>query len=344
VFTGRAYSRDRKQPFTKSLAMMARSAAIALCGLGLSLSLSAATAADCPGNLNALGTSRVISVDPVEHARLGTMQYAETLPLADKELVLTFDDGPLPPYSNRILDSLASECVKATYFVVGRMARAYPAVLRRIRAEGHTIGTHSQNHPMIFNQMPITRVQAEIEDGIASAATALGDRNAVAPFFRIPGLNRGSAIEIYLQERGLMLWSADFPADDWKRIQANEVLSIALRRLEKKRKGILLLHDIQPATALALPALLRELKARGYRIVHVVPASVEQPKTATTPQEWLLARSRKAWPRVVNAVAKTSAQRQQGASAWPAPLELRPALRPDSLNLRPAFAPLILSN
>src|SRR5262249_55016342 len=125
-----------------------------------------ANAAECPGNPNALGTSRTIVVDPAEHARLGTMQYAETLPLADKEVVLTFDDGPLPPQSNRILDILASECVKATYFLVGSMARAYPSVVRRIHAEGHTIGTHSQHHPMTFNHMAMARVQAEVEDGI----------------------------------------------------------------------------------------------------------------------------------------------------------------------------------
>src|SRR5215470_10998520 len=89
-------------------------------------SIGAAQAADCPGNPDALGTSRIISIDPKEHGRLGSMQYSETLPLRDKEIVITFDDGPLPPYSTRILDILASECVKATYFLVGNMARAYP--------------------------------------------------------------------------------------------------------------------------------------------------------------------------------------------------------------------------
>ena len=289
--------------------MLMRWGGVTLCGVGILCGLTAANAAECPGNPNALGTSRVISVDPAEHARLGTMQYGETLPLADKEVVITFDDGPLPPYSNRILDTLASECVKATYFIVGSMARAYPNVVRRIHAEGHTIGTHSQHHPMIFDRMPITRVQTEVEDGINSTAAALGNPGAVAPFFRIPGLARSRSVETYLQERGIMVWSADFPADDWKHINSSEVLNRALRRIEAKGKGILLLHDIQPATALALPALLRELKARGYRIVHVVPAGIEQPKTATAPQEWILDRSRQAWPRVVSASHKLPAPR-----------------------------------
>jgi hypothetical protein len=116
----------------------------------------------------------------------------------------------------------------------------------------------------------------------------LGDEKAVAPFFRFPGLGRTNDVEDYLASRGLMAWSADFPADDWRRISANEVLHRALRRLEAHGKGVLLLHDIQPATALALPTLLHELKARGYRIVHVVPATADRPKTFTTASQWRL--------------------------------------------------------
>lgn len=308
---------------------------------GVFCAIAPAHAADCPGNPNALGTSRVIAVDPAEHPRLGTMQYRETLPLADHEVVLTFDDGPLPPYSDRVLKTLAAECVKATYFMVGSMARAHPDLVRRTHAAGHTIGTHSQHHPMTFKSMPITRVQTEVEDGIASTATALGDPKALAPFFRIPGFSRSNAVELYVQERGLMLWSADFPADDWRRISAGEIVNRAIRRIEAKGRGILLLHDIQPATAEALPALLRELKARGYRIVHVVPATIEQPKTMTAPEQWLLSRSRQTWPRVVKASAEPIAKPVKSA---PLPLSLDGAdraeagrqiidLPPDSLSM-----------
>jgi peptidoglycan-N-acetylglucosamine deacetylase len=287
---------------------MLRYVVATLSGFGFLCTVAAANAADCPNNPNALGTSRVIAVDPIEHPRLGTMQYRESLPLADHEVVLTFDDGPLPPYSNRVLATLEAECVKATYFVVGSMARAYPDLVRKIHAAGHTVGTHSQHHPMTFNKMPITRVQTEVEDGISSTAAALGNPKALAPFFRIPGFSRSNSVELYVQERGLMLWSADFPADDWKHITATEIVNRAIRRIEAKGRGILLLHDIQPATAEALPVLLRELKARGYRIVHVVPADIEHPKTATAPQEWLLARSRQAWPRVAKAPAAIAAK------------------------------------
>jgi peptidoglycan/xylan/chitin deacetylase (PgdA/CDA1 family) len=270
-----------------------RRLSILAASLALVAALDAAQAADCPGNPQALGTSRTIVVDPVEHQRIGGMNYGETLPLADKEVVLTFDDGPLPPYSNRILDILASECVRATYFIVGRMAKAYPELVRRAHAEGHTIGTHSMNHPIPYKSHGLERSKTEIEGGIAATGEALGDAEAVAPFFRFPGLGRTDPVEAYLGRRGLMAWSADFPADDWRRIKANEIIRRALMRLEAKGRGILLLHDIQPATALALPTLLAELKVRGYRIVHVQPAGGDQPKTATLPGDWRLKQPRR---------------------------------------------------
>ncbi|MDQ0357724.1 peptidoglycan/xylan/chitin deacetylase (PgdA/CDA1 family) [Rhodoplanes tepidamans] len=264
----------------------------------------AAPAARCPGNPDALGTSRTLVVDPMEHPRIGVMQYRESLPLEPKEVVITFDDGPIPPYSNRVLDILASECVKVTYFLVGKMAHAYPSIVRRMQAEGHTIGTHSNSHPLTFHKMPIGQAEAEIEGGIANAGGALGDRAAVAPFFRIPGLLRRDEVEQALISRGLMTWSADFPADDWKRIPANEVMKRALERIEARGRGVLLLHDIQPATVLALPGLLKELKARGYRIVHVVPASPDLPKTATTPEQWM---------------GRRTASAGRNGGSWPSP-------------------------
>jgi peptidoglycan/xylan/chitin deacetylase (PgdA/CDA1 family) len=256
-----------------------------------SLAVSAAgpaLAGDCPGNPGALGTSRTLVVDPREHPRIGTMQYGETLPLEDHEVVLTFDDGPLPRHSNQVLDILASQCVKATFFTIGRMARENPEGVRKLRAAGHSIGTHSQNHPLSMNKMPIEQARQEIDDGIASTAAALGDPDAVAPFFRIPGLLRAEIVEDYLASRGIQTWSADFPADDWRHVSSARVFDLAMSRLEAKGKGILLLHDIQARTVAALPKILQALKARGYRIVHVVPATAERPATPTDPQQWQL--------------------------------------------------------
>lgn len=233
------------------------------------------------------------------------MQYAETLPLADGEVVLTFDDGPLPRYSNRILEILASQCVKATFFVVGSQARANPEGVRKVRDAGHTVATHSQNHPTGMHLLPIERVQQEIDEGIASVSAALGDGTAPAPFFRVPGLARAEGIEQYAAMRGAQVWSADFPADDWRPISSARVYELAMRRLEAKGKGILLLHDIQARTVAALPRILQEMKARGYRIVHVVPATAELAATPTEPQQWRLRPHPESvavalWPRIPN--------------------------------------------
>jgi peptidoglycan/xylan/chitin deacetylase (PgdA/CDA1 family) len=216
------------------------------------------------------------------------MQYNKTLPLADREVVLTFDDGPLPKYSNQILDILAAHCAKATFFLVGSQANANPGGVRKVRDAGHTVATHSQNHPTGMDRLPLDRSRQEIEQGIASVTAALADGTAPAPFLRIPGLRVNDGIEEFAASKGLQLWSADFPADDWRNVSANRVYELAMQRLERKGKGILLLHDIQPRTVAALPRILRELKTRGYRIVHVVPATPERPATPTEPQQWQL--------------------------------------------------------
>jgi peptidoglycan/xylan/chitin deacetylase (PgdA/CDA1 family) len=242
------------------------------------------------------------------------MQYPQTLPLEDHEVVLTFDDGPLPPYSNKILDILASQCVKATYFLVGGMAHAYPDVVRRVHAEGHTIGTHSQNHPLNMRRLSDERVRAEIDDGIASVGAALGDPAQVAPFFRIPGLERSATVDAELDAHWLVTFSVDAVADDWHRhISPSEIIARGIRRLEAKGKGILLLHDIHPWTVVALPGLLKELKDHGFHIVQVVPG--EAPQMIAGPTEltvaWIMA-------------AQEAMDDGSSAPSWPQPQATQP--------------------
>jgi peptidoglycan/xylan/chitin deacetylase (PgdA/CDA1 family) len=276
-------------------------------------------AANCPGHPDALGTSRVLALDPAQYPRIGHMQYPDSLPLADKEVVLTFDDGPILPYSDQILDILASQCVKATYFLVGEMARAFPATVRRIYEEGHTIGTHSEDHPARFGQLPVEKMRREIDWGISDVSAALGDSKYLAPFFRIPGLARSDIVERELAARGLTVFSSDTDADDWHyRISSQQIIALAMRRLEAEGKGILLLHDIHPATVAALPGLLKELKEKGFHIVQVVPAAsyviamANKPKAgslaSTLPGEPIIGEDRNSgaqphWQHVVTNVA-----------------------------------------
>ena len=253
----------------------------------LNCPLSLANAGECPGNPDALGTSRTIVVDPREHSRIGTMSYSETLPLADREVVLTFDDGPNPRYTPRVLDILAAECIHATYFIIGEMAKEYPALVRRVYDAGHTVGTHSMTHPHRFRALSAELGNAQIDNGIAAVAAALGDPGKVAPFFRFPDFGFTDAAHQHAAELGLMVWGADVPADDWYRLGAKEVARRAVQRLEGRGRGILLLHDIHERTVEALPAILAELKERGFRIVHVVPSSAERPATATAAADWV---------------------------------------------------------
>jgi peptidoglycan-N-acetylglucosamine deacetylase len=234
-------------------------AAVVLCG-------AEASAMPC-GRPGALGVSRVISVDARTLPVVGVQDYGVRLPLAPGEVVLTFDDGPNPASTPSILKTLADECLRATFFMVGRQARAHPETARQVRAAGHTVGTHTQNHPL--RRLPRDREIAEIETGIASVTAALGAHPA--PFFRFPGLYRTREAEQYLHERGIVVWSDDVDSYDWKHNDTTAMLNSTVARLEARHGGILLMHDIKPRTARVLPRLIAMLKARGFRIVHVVP-------------------------------------------------------------------------
>jgi peptidoglycan-N-acetylglucosamine deacetylase len=165
-----------------------------------------------------------------------------------------------------------AQCVKVTYFLVGEMARAYPDLVRREYEAGNTIGTHSYSHPTRFESLTGDRLNYQIDAGIAAVSAALGDPAALAPYFRIPGLGRSEANEKALADRGLAIFSIDTDADDWfRRVSAAQVVEKSMSRLEKLGRGILLLHDIHPWTADAVPELLRQLKAHGFHVVHVVP-------------------------------------------------------------------------
>jgi peptidoglycan/xylan/chitin deacetylase (PgdA/CDA1 family) len=276
-----------------------------LCFLMVVGSSISADAMECAGNSDALGTSRVLAIGPDEFSHVGSMQYKQTLPLNDHEVVITFDDGPLPPYTDIILKILASQCVKANYFLIGGMARTYPYLVRRIYNEGHTVGTHTLDHPLALKRLPPPKVKYEVDGGIAAVEEAIGDPKAVAPFFRIPSLARSDAVDKFLAAHSLITWSTDVVADDWfRRITPKQIVQRAMERLDGNGRGILLLHDIHPATALALPSLLNELKERGYHVVHVVPTG-EMPKSVPELPSPPAAVANGAWPQVLQTGATT---------------------------------------
>jgi peptidoglycan/xylan/chitin deacetylase (PgdA/CDA1 family) len=212
--------------------------------------------------------SRILKVDSTGGRRLGLKHHAQTLPLGDGEIVLTFDDGPLPATTLPILDALDRAGAKAVFFMIGRNARANPQVARRIAASGHTIANHTMNHPWTMPGISFERGLREIDEGRDAIAQATG--SAVAPFFRFPGFADTPALLAELSRRDVSVWGADLWASDWNTMVPDAQLHLLMGRLRRARRGIVLLHDTRAQTAAMLPALLRALPAEGFRIVHAV--------------------------------------------------------------------------
>jgi peptidoglycan-N-acetylglucosamine deacetylase len=218
--------------------------------------------------LGVLGGSRSLYVASDGAARFGLKQYPGTLPLADGEVVLTFDDGPLPATTAPVLDALAAEGVKATFFLIGRNARANPHMVRRIAAAGHTLANHTMNHPWTMRERSTANGIGEINDGRDAIQQAAGQR--IAPFFRFPGFADTPDLMNELSRRGDSVWGTDIWASDWNPMAPQQQLALVMGRLRKLRKGIILMHDIQPQTARMMPMFLQALKAERFRVVHAV--------------------------------------------------------------------------
>ncbi|KAA5610872.1 polysaccharide deacetylase family protein [Rhodovastum atsumiense] len=247
---------------------------------------------------DALGVARVIAIGGGERLALGLQSYPRTLDLHDHEVVLTFDDGPAAT-TPQVLDALARECVRATFFLIGRNAEALPDLVRREVAEGHGIGHHSYSHPdATLRGMTEAAAEADITRGIAADERAgYGTAAAVphTPFFRFPGFADTPALRAFLGARGMTVFGSDLWASDWRVMTPEAELALVMSRLEKARKGIILFHDSKAATAQMLPAFLRALKARGYGVVHMVPGAgptpvVEAPPGWTSTTEAIIAR------------------------------------------------------
>jgi peptidoglycan/xylan/chitin deacetylase (PgdA/CDA1 family) len=242
--------------------------------LGTLAGSAAASAAECPRKA-ALGTSRVLSVDAKSTPRIGLKSFPQTLPLADREVVLTFDDGPNPPTTSKVLAALAQECARATFFLIGLHAAAHPDMVKRIAREGHTIGHHTWSHPFMA-RIPFEKAKAEIDRGIAADEMALNGVSTTTPstpFFRFPYFEATQAELDLLQSRGIVVFGADLWASDWNEITPAQELKLITERLAAAGKGIILFHDPKARTATIMPAFLRYLRENGYRLVHVVPAA-----------------------------------------------------------------------
>lgn len=237
--------------------------------------VSIATAAECHNNPEVLGTSRTLSVNPRALPMVGRAQYGKTLQLNKREVVLTFDNGPSFPYTEVILNTLAEQCVKATFFALGKNVSDDPEQIQRVAQQGHSIGTQTFNHVSLA-KLPLAAARQEIDEGIKALDSAL-EGSKRAPFFRAPMLQLSPQATRYIGSLGMMVWSNDVDSRDWSDSSEEQVVTQIMSGLERAGRGIVVMQDMQPNTARALPLLLKQLKRRNFRIVHVVANPAPNP-------------------------------------------------------------------
>jgi peptidoglycan/xylan/chitin deacetylase (PgdA/CDA1 family) len=223
-------------------------------------------------NPNALGLSRVVEIDTTGGPAFGTEHFKQYDFLRDKEVVLTFDDGPWPENTPMVLKALKEHCIKATFFEIGQHATWRPDIARDVAAAGMTVGNHTWSHKDLAKNpfaKDLELAKQEIEMGVSAVHSAVG--GPTAPFFRFPDLQQPPEMMTYLGTRNIAIFSTDIDTFDFKLRKPDDVVKSAMTKLAKNGKGIVLMHDFQHNTAEALPELLRQLKAGGYKIVHMVP-------------------------------------------------------------------------
>jgi peptidoglycan-N-acetylglucosamine deacetylase len=217
-------------------------------------------------NPNALGVSRVVEIDTTGGPGFGFEQFKQFDFLTDKEVVLTFDDGPWPANTPAVLKALDDECVKAVFFPIGKHASYHPEILKQVLAAGHTVGSHTWSHANLNGKKMTDQLAIdELEKGFSAVKMALGGEPA--PFFRFPQLQNNPAAVTYLGTRNVAMFSCDLDSFDFKANNPEQIINTVMTKLDKRGKGIILMHDFQKHTAEALPTLLQRLKAGGYKIV-----------------------------------------------------------------------------
>ena len=221
-------------------------------------------------NADALGVSRVVEIDTTGGPGFGFEHFKQLDFLTDKEVVLTFDDGPWPVNTPAVLKALADECTKAVFFPIGKHATYHPDILKQVAAAGHTVGAHTWSHANLNSKkLDEQQVKDELEKGFSAVKMALGA--PPSPFFRFPQLQHNPAGMTYLGTRNVAIFSCDLDSFDFRAKDAAQIVNAVMTKVEKQGKGIILMHDFQKHTAEALPSLLRRLKAGGYKVVHMKP-------------------------------------------------------------------------
>ena len=232
----------------------------------------ATTIAPCdkPGGM---GLARVVEIDTTGGPGFGFEHFKQYDFLRDKEVVLTFDDGPWPGNTMAVVKALTDECLKATFFEIGKHASWHPEIAKQVIDAGMTVGTHTWSHKDLARNpyaKDLDQAEQEVEMGNSAVHMAAAG-SPVAPFFRFPDLQHPPQLLDYLAQRNIAIFSTDIDSRDFKLHKPEEVIKSVMTQLDKRGKGIILMHDFKKHTAEAIPELIRQLKAGGYKVVHMVP-------------------------------------------------------------------------
>jgi peptidoglycan/xylan/chitin deacetylase (PgdA/CDA1 family) len=192
-----------------------------------------------------------------------TVSSIHDIKLNDKEVILTFDDGPMPGKTEKVLATLDQFGVKAAFMMVGEMAAAHPAIARKVLDDGNTIGSHTYKHPDLA-KMNFDTAMAEVVKGEAAVSKAVGtDVN----FFRFPYLADTRSLRSAIAQRDMIVMDVDIDSKDYFSVKPAAVLERTMDELHRRGRGIILMHDIHQRTAAMLPSLLTRLEKEGYKVV-----------------------------------------------------------------------------
>jgi peptidoglycan/xylan/chitin deacetylase (PgdA/CDA1 family) len=227
---------------------------------------SSAQAQTCPGNPNALGVARTVEIDTSGGPGFGFEHFKMHDFLRDGEIVLTFDDGPWLSTTPAVMKALADHCTKAIFFPIGKHATFYPDILKRLAEQGHSVGSHTWSH-VDLSKKSLEEAKEEIEKGISGVSMATGGKGA--PFFRFPQLKHPPEVVTYLGQRNVAIFSTDLDSFDFRTRKPEKMVETVMNKLKKQGKGIVLMHDFQQSTAHGIADLLTQLKAGGYKVVHM---------------------------------------------------------------------------
>ncbi|MDF0699100.1 polysaccharide deacetylase family protein [Rhizobium sp. MC63] len=208
------------------------------------------------------------------------------LKLQDKEVILSFDDGPIPGRTDKVLAILDQFGVKGAFMMVGAMAEMHPALARKVAMDGNTIGSHTYDHADL-SSLSFDAAMAEVIKGQLAVTKATGSD---VSFFRFPYLSESHRLRAAIAMRDMVVMDVDIDSKDYFATTPASVTQRTMDQLHKRGRGIILMHDIHKRTAKMLPTLLSKLEAEGYKVVTLKFKKTQAPTNLVASADFVMTR------------------------------------------------------